>query len=158
MTEARVAENGGDTPEESPSSVTLEDPAATQEKPWRSEEYSLALASRVVSCFALPRPVEVFEFGEKGNINQDTFLVEAGLGAERREYLLQRINEQVFTRPDTVMTAMVASLDAQRASLEAGRLPDGREWEVITLVPTTSGAPYLAASDYRGSAHWRLME
>jgi hypothetical protein len=56
------------------------------------------------------------------------------------------------------MDAMLASLSAQRASLERRPLPAGREWEVIRLVPTRDGAPYLACEDRRGTTYWRLME
>jgi hypothetical protein len=55
------------------------------------------------------------------------------------------------------MAAMVASLEAQRRSLERGLLPAGREWEAIKLVPTRGGAPYLECEDRRGTTYWRLM-
>jgi hypothetical protein len=130
--------------------------------PWSSEEPPTALAARIASRFELPRPLEAFEFPEKGNINLDTYLIQAGRapaggGGKPRECLLQRINQQVFTRPRSVMAAMIASLDAQRRSLEAGLLPPGRQWEVIELIPARSGAPYLECSDRRGRAYWRLM-
>jgi len=105
-----------------------------------SEEYPLAQASRLASRFRLAHPVEVHDFPEKGNINQHTFVVVAGVSAPR-EYLLQRINERVFTRPRSVMRAMIASIDAQQASMAAGRLSPGDEWEAITLVDTHDGVP-----------------
>ncbi len=122
----------------------------------QSEEYPLAQASRLCSRFRLARPVEVLDFPEKGNINQHTFLVFAG-SARPGEYLLQRINERVFTRPRSVMRAMIASIDAQRASVEAGRLAPGDEWDVITLVDTQEGLPYLDVENCRGPSCWRLM-
>jgi hypothetical protein len=70
---------------------------------------------------------------------------------------LQRINHHVFTRPRSVMAAMVASLDAQRRAVAAGRLARGRAWEAITLVPTRAGADYLECLDRRGATFWRLM-
>ena len=89
-----------------------------------SEEYPLAQASRLASRFRLAHPVEVHDFPEKGNINQHTFLVFAG-PPKPAEYLLQRINEQVFTRPRSVMRAMIASIEAQRASMRR-RAPPAR--------------------------------
>ena len=71
------------------------------------EEHPLAQASRLASCFRLARAVEVHDFAEKGNINQHTYLVQAGTPAPS-EYLLQRINERVFTRPRSVMRAMIS--------------------------------------------------
>lgn len=141
------------------------DPPRAQEKPLRTagtdEEHPLALAARMASRFRLPPPVEAFDFPEKGNINRQTFLIESGSvpgrGARPGQFILQRINDKVFTRPDRVMAAMVASLEAQRSSLERGLLPDGREWEVITLVPTREGRPYLRHEDRSRVTYWRLM-
>ncbi len=125
------------------------------------EEHPLALAARMASRFELAPPLEAFDFPEKGNINRQTFLVQSGHGKgpsrHAEEFLLQRINDKVFTRPDRVMKAMVASLDAQRSSLERGLLPAGRQWEVITLIPTREGDSYLRHEDRRGTSWWRLM-
>jgi hypothetical protein len=122
----------------------------------QSEEYPLAQASRLSSRFRLAHPVEVHDFPEKGNINQHTFLVFAGT-KKSQEYLLQRINERVFTRPRSVMRAMVACIEAQRASMAAARLTPGDEWDTITLLDTHDGQPYLDVENHRGYACWRLM-
>ncbi len=122
-----------------------------------SEEYPVALASRLSSRFSLPPPLEALDFPEKGNINQHTYLVYAGRTGSRSEYLLQRINEQVFTRPRSVMEAMLACIRAQRSCLEQGVLREGEEWETITLIPTKEGRPYLEVTDRRGYSCWRLM-
>lgn len=121
-----------------------------------NEEHPLALASRLASRFALPPPVEVHDFPDKGNINQHTYVVRAGVG-HPREFLLQRINDRVFTRPRSVMRSMIASIDAQRASIDAGRLAAGDEWEAITLLDTNDGQPYLEIDNHRGYSCWRLM-
>jgi len=121
-----------------------------------SEEHPLAQASRLASRFRLAHPVEVHDFPEKGNINQYTFVVCAGPRTPR-EYLLQRINDRVFTRPRSVMRAMIASIEAQRVSIADHRLPPGDEWESITLVDTTAGLPYLDVENHRGPGCWRLM-
>ena len=121
-----------------------------------SEEYPLAQASRLSSRFRLAHPVEVHDFPEKGNINQYTFLVFAGT-PKPQEYLLQRINERVFTRPRSVMRAMIASIEAQRSSMAAALLAPGDEWDTITLLDTGEGRPYLDVENHRGYACWRLM-
>jgi N-acetylhexosamine 1-kinase len=36
-------------------------------------------------------------------------------------------------------------------------LPKGREWDVITLIPTREGDSYLRHEDRRGASCWRLM-
>ena len=103
--------------------------------------------------FALDEPMAVADFPQKGNINFQTFLVEAA----GRQYLLQRINEAVFTRPRAVMAAMVACIEAQRRNLGRGALQPGEQWEPITLVPTRAGAAYLELPDGPAAGCWRLM-
>jgi hypothetical protein len=122
----------------------------------QSEEYPLAQASRLSSRFKLAHPVEVHDFPDKGNINQHTFFVFAG-PPEPQEYLLQRINERVFTRPRSVMRAMIASIEAQRASMAAAQIAPGEEWDTITLLETLDGQPYLDVENHRGYSCWRLM-
>lgn len=121
------------------------------------EEYPTALAARIVSRFNLPRPMEAHEFREKGNINQQTFLIQAGRDAPLQDFLLQKINRQVFTRPLQVMQSMIACLGAQRKSLEQRPRPGGRDWEPITLMPTHAGGLYFDASNGRGEDVWRVM-
>jgi hypothetical protein len=121
-----------------------------------ADEFPLALASRLASRFRLAPPVEVHDFPDKGNINQHTYLVVAG-ARPPREYLLQRINDRVFTRPRSVMRAMIASIEAQRAAMADGRLAAGEEWEAVSLVGTRDGQPYLDVEDHRGYSCWRLM-
>jgi hypothetical protein len=122
-----------------------------------SEEHPVALASRLASRFELPGPVEAQDFPGKGNINRLTFTIESFGGGARRQYLLQQINQQVFTRPRSVMAAMIACIEAQRRNLAAGLLQPGEIWEPVTLIPTREGAPYLEVQDRRGYGCWRLM-
>lgn len=125
--------------------------------PGVTEEYPNAMASRIVSRFSAPRPLEAFDFPDKGNINQHTFLIQSGSGEHCSEFLLQRINQQVFTRPWTVMAAMIACLDSQRKGIEAGKIPPNQPWEVIQLIPTLDGNDYLQAENRLGTSYWRLM-
>jgi len=122
-----------------------------------TEEYPLAQADRLASRFSLPSPLEAYDFPDKGNINQHTYLVYAGRTPVQGEYLLQRINQQVFTQPRSVMSAMVACIRAQRDCVAKGYLREGEEWETITLIPTREGEPYLEVTDRRGYSCWRLM-
>jgi len=117
----------------------------------------VSLANRIAARFELPGPVEAYDFPERGNINRHTYAVESWAGGERRQYLLQQINQQVFTRPRAVMAAMIACIEAQRANLARGLLAPDEPWEPITLVPTRAQAPFLEVVDRRGSGCWRLM-
>lgn len=93
-------------------------------------------------------PVEsVATFGQRGNINLDTYLVQAG-----DHYLLQRINTDVFSQPDRVMRSMVAWVDAQREAIAVRGLES--EWVPIELVKTTTGDSWHVTDD---GEHWRLM-
>jgi hypothetical protein len=120
-------------------------------------EYILNIASR----FALPDPpdpLEAFHFTRKGNINQQTYWIKAGPRDNHSEYLLQLLNPGVFKQPGEVMDAMLLCIEAQRASLAAGRLPENRKWEIIRLVPTKEGNPYLEIAEENGLRCWRMME
>jgi len=110
----------------------------------------------IAARFAIEEPIVVKEFPERGNINQDTYLIVSGSGGARREYLLQRINQEVFTRPRSVMAAMVACIAAQQEALKARNLPPDRRWEPITLVPTREGA-WFWDEENLGRNVWRLM-
>ncbi len=128
--------------------------------PWwtiASEEHPLALAARIASHFDIPLPMEAYEFPEKGNINQHTFVILAGPREQPRELLLQKINQRVFTRPRNVMAAMIACIQAQQRSIADGRVPEGQEWETIQLLPTRQGNLFLDLQDRRESSCWRLM-
>jgi len=136
------------------SSRTIE--AETPPKASWSAELPVANAARIASRFDIVSPVEAYDFAQKGNINRHTFQVESGT-SDKREYLLQQINQQVFVRPRNVMSAMTSVIDAQRENLGkvSKDLSDG--WESITLVPLKDGAPYLEMVDRRGVSYWRLM-
>jgi hypothetical protein len=106
----------------------------------------------VASFFDLPQPLEVRDFKDKGNINQQTFLVIPGSSDASPQYLLQLLNPAVFTQPDAVMRGMIACIQAQRRALSQG-VPGGDEWETIQLVPTKEGKDYLNLS----GTCWRMM-
>ena len=116
-------------------------------------DFSLDQIELISREFAIPGPVHVSDFDEKGNIHRDTYLVRAG-GCE---YLLQRINHTVFTRPHSVMAAMVACLDAQRSTLKAHPDLAKEGWQPITLVPTRNDQPYLEHEEPCGATIWRMM-
>jgi hypothetical protein len=115
------------------------------------------LPQDIVEQFDLCGPFDVFEFAEKGNINQQTFFVAAGPRSERREYLLQLLNPKVFDEPRRVMDGMIACIQAQQKALSSGLLKKNTGWEPIRLVPTREGSPYLELLDEDGPRCWRMM-
>ncbi|MGQ9589498.1 MAG: phosphotransferase [Planctomycetota bacterium] len=120
-------------------------------------EHPLAQANRIAAKFALDPPIEAYDFPEKGNIHQHTYLIRAGRGDGASECILQRLNDQVFTDPRSVMAAMIACVESQKAALAMGAIAEETEWEAISLVPTRGGDPYLVHADRRGPSSWRLM-
>lgn len=119
---------------------------------------SLESARHIASHFALPGPIEVSDFPEKGNINQQAYLVKTGTPDDSGEYILQMLNPDVFTQPRAVMEAMISCIQAQRKSLAEGILGSGEEWETIRLIPTREGNPYLEIGDGKDIRCWRMME
>jgi hypothetical protein len=111
---------------------------------------------RIAARFDLHEPIGISDFEGKGNINQQTYLVAAGPQSERREYLLQAINPEIFVQPRLVMDNMVSFLRAQRDTLSAGRIQQ-EEWDTVRLIPTKEGALYLEASEDGIKKCWRMM-
>ena len=105
----------------------------------------------VARQFQISGAVVVAPFPGRGNINLHTYSVLAG----GREYLLQKVNSEVFTLPYRVMKTMIASIDAQRAGMAAGQCDE--LWEAIELIPTREGQPFLDLTDEHGWSVWRLM-
>src|ERR1041384_3253749 len=68
-------------------------------------------------------------------------------------YLLQRVNARVFPRPDQVMENVARVTTHLRARLQAEHLADWQR-RTLQLVPTTSGAPWLAD---RPDDTWRMF-
>ncbi len=101
----------------------------------------------ILNRFQLDSIDSVEPFGQRGNINLDTYLVVAG-----DQYLLQRLNTEVFTRPERVMKSMVAWVDAQRSATHARGLVE--HWTPIELVLTKDGAKWI---ETEGGEWWRLM-
>src|SRR5258707_5307582 len=56
------------------------------------------------------------------------------------------------------MAAMMACTKAQKEYLAKNPLPEGEDWQVITLVPTLEGAHHLELPADGEIAYWRMME
>jgi hypothetical protein len=112
---------------------------------------------RIACRFKLSEPFKVSDFPGKGNIHKQTFLIAAGPPGNIREYLLQMLNTEVFTRPDTVMDTMVSCIRAQNKALSEIALQGDAEWESIRLIPTKDGAAYLKTDDSDPPQYWRMM-
>jgi hypothetical protein len=114
-------------------------------------------AHRIACRFDLPGSFKVFDFPGKGNINRQTYLIAAEQPGDDREYLLQMLNTEVFTRPDAVMQTMISCIQAQQKALSKEARQEDEAWEPIRLIPTKKGALYLITDDTERPQYWRLM-
>jgi hypothetical protein len=114
------------------------------------QDYTKADIEWVVSQFQVEGDPLIAPFPGRGNINLHTYEVQAG----GNEYLLQKVNSDVFAMPYRVMTGMVTSLQAQRNSVEQKGMTS---WVPIELIPTRQGKDYLDLTDEHGWSVWRLM-
>lgn len=110
---------------------------------------SLDHARKIADQFHIEHPYEIEFFEGRGNINLDTLLISAG--PEKRAYLLQRVNPDVFPMADRVMAGMIASIEAQKQSLHQG-LGAETGWQVPELVPTKEGRLF-----HEDQGVWRMM-
>jgi hypothetical protein len=124
----------------------------------QSQAEELAEARHIASLFDIAESFEVMDFAGKGNINQQTFLITAGPAGNRTEYLLQKINPNVFVKPHLVMQSMISCIDAQRKALSQGTLRPDEEWETIQLMRTKRGNDYLEIAQKEERIDcWRMM-
>jgi Ser/Thr protein kinase RdoA (MazF antagonist) len=94
--------------------------------------------------------IAVEEYGN-GNVN-DTFLVTLD-SKEEKHFILQRINTQVFRRPELVMLNMRTFSEHVRQRLQGAVLSPGRRWEVVRVLLTEDGEDHWidpAGSFWRG--------
>jgi len=89
------------------------------------------------------------EYGN-GNVN-DTFLVTLD-SKEEKHFILQRINTQVFRRPELVMLNMRTFSEHVHNRLQHAPLSQGRRWEVVRVLLTDDGQDHWI--DPEGS-FWR---
>jgi hypothetical protein len=95
------------------------------------------------------RIVEIREFGS-GRVN-DTFLVCTVFPDKR--FILQRINERVFNRPDLIMQNL-RILSEHISKFLLNNQQSGRRWEMPRILPTAEGGDLWSDS---GGHIWRAM-
>ena len=119
-----------------------------------TEEISLDEIRWVASQFQIETVSEVELFQDRGNINLHTYTVRDHHG---NEFLLQKLNSEVFANPNQVMASMKDWIDAQTNYLASGSAPKWTVWEPITLVPTGNGEICLNVKLGSDGSVWRLM-
>ncbi len=106
-----------------------------------------SLPTHIAEVFGLA-PMSARQYGD-GHIN-DTYLIETS----GRPYILQRINDSVFTRPVDLMENVARVTRHVRGRLEAEGVDD-IDRRVLTLVPTPEGADFHI--DTYGQV-WRVFD
>jgi Ser/Thr protein kinase RdoA (MazF antagonist) len=103
----------------------------------------------IAEAFAIAGPVRRLAPLGNGNVN-DTYRVEA---ADGQRYVLQRLNTEVFPRPQLVIDN-IARLGAHVADRPLALERSGRCWELPRLIPTRAeGRLWLE----RNGQAWRLI-
>lgn len=94
--------------------------------------------------------VASYERYGNGHIN-DTYLLVIG-GAEKKRFILQRINTSIFKDPDGLMRNFVAVTEYLKAELRHS----GGDCErgTLSVIPTVSGANFAS----EGGESWRLLD
>ena len=106
--------------------------------------------SAIAECFKPAGTIATIRELGDGIIN-DTYLV-ALTGTEIEHFVLQRINTNVFERPELVMQNMRAFVRHASDRLQATSV--SRRWEVPDVLPTHTGADYWCDCD---GSFWRAI-
>lgn len=108
------------------------------------------LLNSVVKHFDLKGKVDTIKPLGNGLIN-DTFIVKTQ--GDAPDYVLQRINHNIFTDVDTLMTNITEVTSHIRKKLEAAGEED-IDRKVLTFVPNNSDGKYYF---FDGENYWRVM-
>lgn len=102
--------------------------------------------------FAAPGRVADVQPHGNGNVHE-TFLVLRG-GRDEAPFILQRLNTDVFRRPELVMQNMHTVTEHMLGRIHRIGLPAGRRWEVLRLLSTEEGKELWFGADGRC---WRAL-
>jgi Ser/Thr protein kinase RdoA (MazF antagonist) len=97
------------------------------------------------------RVTNVREYGA-GNVN-DTYLV-AVVGGPFDHFVLQRINQRVFRRPELIVLNIRTFTRHVQARLTRQELDAGRRWELPHLIPANDGVDYYVDAE---GEFWRAI-
>ncbi len=95
--------------------------------------------------------IDVREYGS-GNVN-DTFLVTTNCRPSEKT-ILQRINPQVFKRPELIIANMVVFSEHVHARLASEQTTSSRKWETPKIVPAKNGKNYYVDPE---NFFWRMI-
>lgn len=103
--------------------------------------------------FQIEGALEEYGVFGSGHINDTYRLTFAEPGGEKKDYILQRMNREIFTKPDELMENVVGVTSFLRKKIvEKGGDPDR---ETLNIVPTKAGNSYF--TDSYGEC-WRVYK
>ena len=108
----------------------------------------------IAGRFHPPEQIHAIDALGSGNVN-DTFLVRLAGVSGPEAFVMQRVNTQVFTKPELVMNNLLALGQHVQRRMSAG-LPElnGRRWEVPRVLPPRSDQGHWV--EYEGQ-FWRSI-
>jgi Ser/Thr protein kinase RdoA (MazF antagonist) len=107
----------------------------------------------IAAEFQVPGQVVTVLSIETGNVN-DTYRVIKRTTYSEVQFVLQRINQAVFPKPDLVMANMKAITDYGHRRLEEQLSKSNRIWQLPKVIPTLDGRDYYI--DQSGE-YWRAL-
>ncbi len=107
----------------------------------------------IAAEFEVPGRVVTLLSIDTGNVN-DTYRVIKRTSYSEVQFVLQRINQAVFPRPDLVMANMKAITDYGHRRLEEEADSTDRIWQLPRVIPTRDGEDYYV--DAKGD-YWRAL-
>jgi len=107
----------------------------------------------IAAEFEVPGQVVTVLSIDTGNVN-DTYRVIKRTTFSEVQFVLQRINQAVFPRPDLVMANMKAITDFGHRRLEEQLATSNRIWQLPKVIPTVTGRDFFI--DENGS-YWRAL-
>lgn len=129
--------------------VTIQYVIADAERIKLMEKPSRSMLRDALACYRLPgRVVDCQPYGN-GHIN-DTFFLQTLVGEAPADYILQRINTDIFRRPDQLMANITAVTEHLAARIRMRGGDPARE--TLTVIPTAKGEAYAVTP----GGCWRL--
>lgn len=94
----------------------------------------------IVSNFKIDHPIKSIETFGKGNVN-DTFLVSTD-SPEGDDYILQKLNRAVFSRPDWIIENQIAICNHIQSKQRHSKNLKIQDWKTPILIPVSTGQFY----------------
>jgi len=107
----------------------------------------------IASHFIAPGQVVTVLNIDSGNVN-DTYRVIKRTTYSENQFVLQRISQAVFPRPDLVMSNVKAITDYAHGKLEAQAEKSKRIWQLPRVIKTRDGLDYYLDSE---GNYWRAL-